>query len=95
MKKLDLILYIKSGKLNFILYLMALLIVLIPICIVFVTNVPFSATFSKISISTSLFLVITGKVLTLLKRDKGDKNIPTDIGIIIGLLIVFISNILK
>lgn len=93
--KLDFILYIKTGNLNWILYLMASLIILIPISIVFITDVHFSSSFSKISIGIALIFVITGKLLTLIKKEKGDKSIPGDIGIIIGLLIAFISNILK
>ncbi|MCY6354832.1 hypothetical protein [Clostridium sp. ZS2-4] len=93
--KLDFILYIKTGNLNWILYLMASLIILIPIYIVLITDVHFSASFSKISIGIALIFVIIGKLITLIKKKKGDKSIPGDIGIIIGILIVFISHVLK
>ncbi|WP_234123513.1 hypothetical protein [Clostridium hydrogenum] len=93
--KLDLLLYLKTGNLNLILYVIALLIVLIPISIILVTDVPFSSSFSKTSISTALGFVISGKLLALLKKNKGDKSISLDIGIILGILIVFISNLLK
>lgn len=93
--KLDLTLFIKHGNLNLILYLIASLIVLIPATIVLITNVPFSSAFSKTSIGIALLLIIIGKVLALLKKDKGDKSIPVDIGIIIGFLIVFLTHVLK
>jgi hypothetical protein len=92
--KLDFILYIKTGHLNLILYLIASLIILIPMAIVFVTNVPFSASFSKIFTSVSFVLVIMGKFFTLLKKDKGDKSKHVDIGIIVGFLIAFIFHVL-
>lgn len=93
--KLDFILYIKNGNLSRILYLIASLIICIPISIVLITYIPFSASFSKISIGIALILVITGKIFTLIKKEKEDKSIPIDIGIIIGILIVFISHLAK
>lgn len=93
--KLDLILYIKNGDLNWILYLIASLVILIPIAIVFITDNPFSSSFSKISIGIAFIFVILGKLFALLKKEKGDKSIPIDIGIIIGILIAFISHVLK
>lgn len=93
--KLDFILYIKNGNLNLVLYLIALLIVLIPISIVLFTDVPFSSSFSKISIGIELVFLIIGKLITESKKDKGDKSIPVDIGIIIGISITFIYHIFK
>ncbi|GAA0783084.1 hypothetical protein [Hathewaya limosa] len=93
--KLDFILYIKNDNLNRILYVIASLIILIPISIVLITDVPFSSFFSKIAIGIVLFFVIIGQILTLLKKKHGDKSIAVDIGIIIGILIVLISHILK
>ncbi|AJA46997.1 hypothetical protein CPAST_c08970 [Clostridium pasteurianum DSM 525 = ATCC 6013] len=93
MNKLDLILYIKTGNISSLLYLMALLIILIPITIVFVTDVPFSSTFSKISINTAFAFVMAGKILTLIKKKKTDKNIFVDIGILIGIFMAFIFNL--
>lgn len=88
--KLDLILYIKNGNLNWILYLIASLVILIPIAIVLITDNPFSLSFSKISIGIAFVFVILGKFFALLKKEKVDKSIPIDIGIIIGILIAFI-----
>ncbi|MBK1812174.1 hypothetical protein JHL18_16245 [Clostridium sp. YIM B02505] len=93
--KLDLILFIKNKNLSGTLYLIALAIILIPASIVMITNNPFSSTFSKISIGIAIFLVIIGKVLSMLKKDKGDKSISIDIGIIIGMLIVFFTHVFK
>lgn len=93
--KLDLILYIKTGNISRLLYLVALLIILIPITIVFVTDVPFSSTFSKISVNAAFVFVIVGKILTLIKKKKTDKNISVDVGILIGILIAFINHVLK
>lgn len=80
---------------NWILYLIASLIVLTPIAIVLVTDIPFSLAFSKISIGIAFVFVIAGKLLTLLKKKKGDKSIPVDMGIFIGILIAFIYHVLK
>lgn len=93
--KLDLILYIKSGNLSWGLYLIASLIILIPVSIVLVTDVPFSSAFSKTSISVAIIFVMIGKTLTILNKKKGDKSIPVDIGILIGMLITLVSHVLK
>ncbi|GFP76453.1 hypothetical protein [Clostridium fungisolvens] len=93
--KLDLILFIKCKNISWIFYLLALVIILIPAAIVVITDVPFSSTFSKISIGIAFVFIIIGKVLSLLKKDKGDKSIPVDIGILIGIIIAFISHVLK
>lgn len=93
--KLDLIIYIKTGKLSRVLYLIASLIILIPISIVLITDVPFSSAFTNISIGISYIFVIIGKTLTILNKKKGDKDLPVDIGILIGILTAFIQFILK
>lgn len=93
--KLDFILCIKTGILSRVFYFVALLIFLIPAAIVIITDVPFSSSSSKTFICTALGFIIMGKLLTLLKKNKGDKSIPVDIGVIIGILIAFISRVLK
>lgn len=93
--KLDLIIYTKSGKLSRVLYLIASLIILIPISIVLITDVPFSSTFTNISIGVSYIFVIIGKILTILNKKKGDKDLPVDVAILIGILTAFIQFILK
>lgn len=92
--KLDLILYLKTSNLNCILYLIGILIIIIPIGIVFVTEITFSSFLSKILLCSSLAFIIVGKILTANKKNKGDKSIPGDIGVIIGLLIVLVSTAL-
>lgn len=90
--KLNLLLYIKTCNLNYILYLIAFLIVIIPIVIVLVTEIPFSSSFTKVFISIASILIIVGKFISLLKKDKGNKTIPYDIGIITGMFISLIIN---
>jgi len=92
---LDFILWVKTGRLSRVFYLVALLIFLIPAAIAIVTDVPFSSASSKIFICTALGFIIMGKLLTLLKKNRGDKSIPIDIGVLIGILIAFIARILK
>lgn len=89
---------INISKFSSILYLIATLIIIIPISIVLVAEVSFSPMFSKISLSIALTCIIIGKILTLLKKvkiNKKDKSIPMNVGAIIGLLIVFLTNIFK
>ncbi len=77
------------------LYLIAFLIIFIPICITMVSDIVFSHTFSKITLSISIILIIIGKSLTSYSRNKGDKRLHTDIGFIIALLIILLSNIFE
>lgn len=94
-KKIDFELYVKSGKLSSALYLISSLIILIPISIALGTGFIFSSSFSKISIGIAIVFIMIGKLLAILNKNKGDKSIHVDIGILIGILIVFISHILK
>ena len=89
---------INISKFSSILYLIATLIIIIPISIVLVAEVRFSPMFSKMFLSTAVICIIIGKILTVLKKvkiNKKDKSIPMNVGAIIGLLIVFLTNILK
>lgn len=86
---------ITTNKLSFILYVVAALLILIPISIVLVTEITFSSYFSKVTISTALACIIVGRILTLIKKDRKDKTLPIDIGIVMGLLIVLVSRLLK
>lgn len=86
---------INATRLSSILYIIAALLVFIPISIVLVMEITFSAIVSKILISTTLTLIILGKILTIIKKGKNDHSIPKDIGIVIGLLIVLISRLLR
>ncbi|WP_048571013.1 hypothetical protein [Clostridium cylindrosporum] len=58
-------------------------------------EITFSSFWSKLIISTALTLVIVGKIVTIIKKSKSDRNISKDVGIIIGLLIVLVSRLLK
>ncbi|GKX66747.1 hypothetical protein [Inconstantimicrobium mannanitabidum] len=93
--KLDFMLYVKTGKLSLILYLIASLIILIPISIALIADIHFSSNFSRASIGVAFVFVLVGKLLSLIKKKKGDKSIPADVGLIIGITIAFIAYILK
>lgn len=93
--KLDFKSYIKTGKFSKLLYLIALLLYLIPIFIVLIMDYTFSSSSNKIIDSIAWGFIIIGKTLTLLNKEKGDKTISIDIGILIGLIIAFIDQILK
>lgn len=86
---------INTNKLSLILYIMAALIIIIPASYVIITDIPFSSSFSKISIGVANVLVISGKLSTIFKKKKGDKSIPLDLGVIMGLLIAFIFHLIK
>lgn len=77
------------------LYIIAFLMIFIPICITMVSDIVFSHTFAKIILSISIILLIIGKSLTAYSRNKGDKRLNADIGFIIALLIILLSNILE
>lgn len=86
---------INTNRSSSILYIIAALLVFIPISIVLVTEITFSAIVSKIHISIALVFIILGKILTIIKKGKNDHSIPKDIGIVIGVLIVLISRLLR
>lgn len=82
----------KTGKLKLLLYLSAILLIVIPIAIVLMSDVPFSSTFSHTIISTAIILLILGKMITLFEKKKENKSFAPDTGIIIGLSVVLILN---
>lgn len=76
------------------LYINAVLLIAIPIMIVLLFNVSFSAIVSHFIISFAILCVIVGKGVTVnLKRQK-NINYVTDVGVIIGLFLVFIITLL-
>ncbi|MHC1685779.1 MAG: hypothetical protein AB6733_23095 [Clostridiaceae bacterium] len=83
------------NKLIQILYLLSALVILIPISIVIITDTPFSSSLSKMSITIAFVFLIIPNVLTIIKKKKEDKDIKMDIGLTIGILIAFISHLLK
>ena len=64
LNKLNLLIYIYTGKLTTILYYLAVLIIIIPVSIVLVTDTTFSSSFSKIILGTAgAFIIIENKIL--------------------------------
>lgn len=78
------------GKLKVFLYLSAALLIVIPTLIVFMSDLPFSSTFSSTVISIAIILMNLGILLTVFQKRKENKNIAGEIGAIIGLSIVLI-----
>lgn len=86
----------KTSKLSSILYLIAGLVVLVPISIVLSTGNAFSSFYSKTFLTTAITFIIIGRTLTIAKKGKEDKTIPWGgIGSIIGLLIALIWGIIR
>ncbi|MGM9973091.1 MAG: hypothetical protein ACI33K_03485 [Clostridiaceae bacterium] len=71
-------------------YIVALLIIFVPIAIVMVSGVGFSDLFSKMFISIALILLVIGRALTACSRSKGDSRLYNDIAVIIALLLIII-----
>ena len=94
LSKLDLMIYIYSGKLTNIAYYMATLIIIIPICIVLVTDTTVDSSFSKILIGISGLFIIIGKFLVVINKKKEKKNISIDMGILTGIILALINYIL-
>jgi hypothetical protein len=95
-KKLKLTLYKIAIRWRWVLYLLAILIILISTLIVFAIDRGFSSFYSKIFINTALAFIIVGKIFGAFKKTIEDGVTPSaSIGSIIGLLIVLIWNILK
>ncbi len=96
MKNSKLILYEIAVKWRLIFYLIAASIVLIPIFIVLITDNTFKLFSSEALINTTLLFVIMGKILTAYKKTIENGSINwSSIGVITGLLIVFIRSVLK
>lgn len=91
--KLSLKLYIYTGALTRVLNIISSLIILIPICIVLITNIPFSSSYTKLSLSIAFILILLGKTFSIIKSKFENKNITIDVSILIGLLAAFISYI--
>ncbi|MFC0561520.1 histidine kinase [Halalkalibacter alkalisediminis] len=78
----------KMDKFKLFLYLSAVLLIVIPTIIVFMSDVTFTAAFSSTVIITSIVLVILGKLITVFQKRKENKSFAIDIGAIVGLSIV-------
>ncbi|KHF39252.1 hypothetical protein [Halalkalibacter okhensis] len=79
------------GKWKWLFYLVAILLIGIPISIVLMSDeVTFSSTFSHTVISTAMVLVILGKMITVFEKRNKKKSFASDIGMIIGISIVLV-----
>ncbi len=93
--KLNLLIHIYSGKLTKIAYYIAALTILIPITIVLIRDIPFNESFSKVVIGIAGSFIIIGKLFVIINKKKENRNISVDVGILIGIILVVIDNILK
>ncbi len=76
-------------------YVLAALIIILPILIVLISNKGFSPLFSKVTISASILCIEIGLLIKTFVMKKEGKSIGKNIGGIIGLLLVTIWIILK
>lgn len=84
------------NKLSWTSYLIAALMVIIPTSIVLFTGNAFNPFYRKIFINTAIAFVIIGKISVIVKKTIEDGTIPwANIGTIIGLLIVLISDLIR
>jgi hypothetical protein len=79
------------GKWKMSLYLIAVLLIMIPLVTVLITDVPFSSFFSHIVLSTAISLVIIGKLITIFEKRKENHSFVPDVGVVIGLFIVLVT----
>ncbi|WP_407268820.1 histidine kinase [Radiobacillus sp. PE A8.2] len=77
-------------KWRFALYLSALFLVVVPISIVLITDVPFDSFFSHVVLSIAIILVMLCKTITLFEKRRAKKRFSSDIGALIGLSIVLV-----
>ena len=86
----------KNNKLSLILYLIAVLLIFIPISIVLVNDNAFNSFYSKIFVNTAIIFVIVGRILTVVKKTIVDRKVQwVGIGSITGLLILLVWEVLK
>lgn len=80
-------------KVKWFMYTVAGLLIVIPTIYVLISDISFSSVTSNILISTSLLLVILGKLISVMDKKKVNRSYAVDIGAITGLSIVFILRI--
>ena len=86
----------KNNKLSLILYLIALLMIFIPVLIVLVTGNSFNSFYSNIFVNTSIFFVILVRILNVVNKTIADRKVQWDgIGLIAVFLILLVWNILR
>ena len=97
MKKIntDIKISMLNGKLQHILYVIAFLIIVIPMFIAVTANVVFSSLFSKVTLDIALFIIMLAQGISALNKKRAGLAISTNIGIIIGILIALISHTLR
>ncbi|MDX5473924.1 MAG: histidine kinase [Bacillaceae bacterium] len=82
------------GKLKWLLYLLAVTFLSIPTAIVLMQDdITYSTTLISIFITAALVLAILGKMIDIYEKRIENKSVASDIGIIIGLLIVLVTRI--
>lgn len=85
----------KHNKLQSVLYIIASLLIIIPIIIVLTTEHAFSALYSHILLGTAFIFIIAGRVITIIKIIKVEHIIPWNkIGFTLGILITLIWRLL-
>lgn len=84
-----------TKRIRFALYFISIMLLVIPACVVIVTDVPFSPISTKVFICTSISLIIIGNVLNVVEKGLKDKSTHINIGFIIGLFIVLINRVLE
>jgi len=80
-------------KVKWFMYTVAGLLIVIPTIYVLISDISFSSVTSNILISTSILLVILGKLISVMDKKKVNRSYAVDIGAITGLSIVFILRI--
>lgn len=95
LRKMDLLIYMYSGRLTIISYCIAILIVIIPIFTVLFIDISLSSFLSKIIMSSAFFFFILGKFLVITNNKKENKSISGDVGIITGVAITYLSYIIN
>ena len=79
-------------KVSSLLYVVAAFFVMIPICIVLVTDKPFTSFQSEMFTLGALLSIIIGKLVTVIDKRRNNEKLAKDIGILLGLVIVLIAH---
>lgn len=88
-------LYYNLSIISKISYILCAIVLLVPIFIVLITDVPFGELFTRISISSANLLFLIGKTSSIIKKKLEKENISIDIGVLFGILLAFITYVFK
>lgn len=88
-------LYYNLSIISKISYILCAIVLLVPIFIVLITDVPFDDLFTRISISSAYLLFLIGKTSNVIKKKLEKENISIDIGVLLGILLGFITYVFK